>query len=151
MRPPICDKTAPPHLENPGSATDSFLLPRVFHRTICSVVCRVKIWADKKIPHPHPPQLNPYFLRDHLHLQESIPVGSIPPASVATTRCQHLRCTFLGVFLLGAYVPGECSWHTNQPTPRRDLGPGIPTYPRGQNDIQTPVKALPSLAGGKNR
>ena len=22
MRPPICDKTAPPHLENPGSATD---------------------------------------------------------------------------------------------------------------------------------
>ena len=21
MRPPICDKTAPPHLENPGSAT----------------------------------------------------------------------------------------------------------------------------------
>ena len=23
MRPPICDKTAPPHLENPGSATDT--------------------------------------------------------------------------------------------------------------------------------
>ena len=22
MRPPICDKTAPPHLENPGSATE---------------------------------------------------------------------------------------------------------------------------------
>ena len=22
VRPPICDKTAPPHLENPGSATD---------------------------------------------------------------------------------------------------------------------------------
>ena len=25
VRPPICDKTAPPHLENPGSATGNLL------------------------------------------------------------------------------------------------------------------------------
>ena len=27
VRPPICDKTAPPHLENPGSATDLWINP----------------------------------------------------------------------------------------------------------------------------
>ena len=30
MRPPICDKTAPPHLENPGSATVFVLFKLVF-------------------------------------------------------------------------------------------------------------------------
>ena len=29
MRPPICDKTAPPHLENPGSATGDVISNRI--------------------------------------------------------------------------------------------------------------------------
>ena len=60
-------------------------------------------------------------------IQESIPVGCVPPASVATTRCQHW-----GVYLPGVYLPSFL--------PGRDLGPGIPTLRRDLGPgISTPT------------
>ena len=61
-------------------------------------------------------------LIDHwksLFKQESIPVGCIPPASVATTRCQYFGCTLQGrgctfrrVYLPeGVYLPWEMCSH----------------------------------------
>ena len=62
--------------------------------------------------------------------QEGIPVGCVPPALVATTRCQHQGCTFQGVctsrgctFFMGVLQV--------YPPPRWDLGPGIPTPQKG--------------------
>ena len=55
----------------------------------------------------------------HLYLeQESIPVGCVPPTSVATTRCQHQ-----GVYLMRGCTRGV----PDVPIPRRDLVLGILT------------------------
>ena len=70
--------------------------------------------------------------------QESIPIGCIPPALVATTRCQHWGCVPCGVC---AWIPTPLEGTLNQACPP----------PRGQNDLQTPVKTLPSrnFVGGR--
>ena len=79
------------------------------------------------------------FILANQYKQEWIPVGCVPPAVVATIRCQYQ-----GVYLLGAYlsggvpfrvgdipVPPEGTWdQAYLPTPERNLGPGIPIPPQ---------------------
>ena len=79
-------------------------------------------------------------------LQESIPARCVPPASVATTRCQHCRCTLQGkVYLLGGgctckegipgvhqiYPPNEGTYYQEYIPPGTWYQPGLP-IPRGQ-------------------
>ena len=50
VRPPICDKTAPPHLENPGSATGIYLstTPRLnVHLIFALTVDHKIIWGEE--------------------------------------------------------------------------------------------------------
>ena len=97
-----------------------------------------------------------YFVRKQW-IQESIPVGCVPPASVTTTRCQQWGCTFRGE---GKYLPGGVPLHgvpfdggvpsryTHPHTPRK--GPGI-RHTSLWTEWDTPVKTLPSLnfVGGR--
>ena len=95
----------------------------------------------------------------HNSKQQSISLGCLLPASVATTRCQHCtsRCGYLamGCTLPGA-IPCERGIYRLYPPPlERTLGPGIPTSPlpwRGPGPYTDPppvnrhtlVKTLPS-------
>ena len=96
---------------------------------------------------------NSIELRPWQFKQESIPVGCVPPASVATTKCQHQGVYLPGVYFLGGrgvsqvpcfgvgwvyIIAHSCSGHayplprhTHPPGhthPKRDLRPGIPNH-----------------------
>ena len=94
-------------------------------------------------------------------LQESIPARCVPPASVATTRCQHCRCTLQGkVYLLGGGVPARrvyrgCTmiYPPNEGTYYQEYIPPGTWYQACPSpvDRHMPVKTLPSsnFVGGR--
>ena len=104
---------------------------------------------------------------NHIDQQECIPVGCVPSASVAITRCQYWGgvpsgggvCSFPGGVTSGGvpsrdvYLPGGCtfrgvyqaypppSWNGpgSGTPPRRNLGPCISTLPEGTWDQAYPT------------
>ena len=74
-------------------------------------------------------------LAEIIQKKETIPVGWVPPVSVATTRCQYQGflsgwgCTFHGMYL--AYPSPRKGLGPDIPTAWKDLGPGIPTLKNG--------------------